>query len=40
MCRQNWSGRLGYVPYLAAAAALWIFGGQTLVQRWLAAQGY
>ena len=38
--RQNWSGRLGYVPYLAAAAALWIFGGQTLVQRWLAAQGY
>ncbi len=38
--RQKWSGRLGYVPYLATAATIWIFGGQTLVQRWFATLGY
>lgn len=38
--RQKWSGRLGYVPYLAAAAMIWAFGGQTITQRWLAWLGY
>ena len=33
--RQNWSGRLGYGPYLAAAAMIWVFGGQALVRTWL-----
>lgn len=32
--RQKWSGRLGYGPYLAAAAMLWVFGGRTLVRAW------
>lgn len=34
--RQKWSGRLGYGPYLAAAAMVWVFGGRTWVQIWLA----
>ena len=33
--RQNWSGRLGFGPYLAAAAMIWVFGGQTFVRHWL-----
>ena len=33
--RQNWSGRLGYGPYLAIAAMIWVFGGRTLVRAWL-----
>jgi leader peptidase (prepilin peptidase)/N-methyltransferase len=28
------STRLAYVPYLALAAALWVFGGRQLVARW------
>jgi len=34
--RQKWSGRVGYGPYLAAAALVWVFGGKTWVAQWLA----
>lgn len=37
--RQKWSGRLGYGPYLAAAAMVWVFGGRTWVARWLGLGG-
>jgi leader peptidase (prepilin peptidase)/N-methyltransferase len=32
--RQAWSSRLPYGPYIALAAAIWIFGGNRLVQWW------
>ncbi|HOX57237.1 MAG TPA: prepilin peptidase [Candidatus Paceibacterota bacterium] len=32
--RREWSSRLPYGPYIALAAALWIFGGKRLVQWW------
>jgi leader peptidase (prepilin peptidase)/N-methyltransferase len=32
--RREWSSRLPYGPYLAAAATVWIFGGGTFVRRW------
>jgi len=32
--RREWSSRLPYGPYIAVAAALWIFGGKRLVQWW------
>jgi leader peptidase (prepilin peptidase)/N-methyltransferase len=32
--RQAWSSRLPYGPYIAGAAAIWIFGGKDLVQWW------
>ena len=32
--RQAWSSRLPYGPYIAAAAALWIFGGHRWLQWW------
>jgi leader peptidase (prepilin peptidase)/N-methyltransferase len=32
--RREWSSRLPYGPYIALAAATWIFGGQRLVQWW------
>ncbi len=35
MGRQKWSGRLGYGPYLAAAAMVWVFGGRTWMAHWL-----
>ncbi len=34
--KQAWSSRLPYGPYIAIAAALWIFGGKRLVGMWLA----
>jgi len=34
MRKQAWSSRLPYGPYIAAAAAVWIFGGQELVRWW------
>ena len=33
--KQSWSSRLPYGPYIAIAAALWIFGGRRLVDWWL-----
>jgi len=33
--KQAWSSRLPYGPYIALAAALWIFGGKRLVAWWL-----
>jgi leader peptidase (prepilin peptidase)/N-methyltransferase len=32
--KQAWSARLPYGPYIAVAAALWIFGGKTFVTWW------
>lgn len=32
--RQKWSGRVGYGPYLAIAAVVWVFGGRTWVRHW------
>jgi leader peptidase (prepilin peptidase) / N-methyltransferase len=33
--KRAWSARLPYGPYIAAAAALWIFGGKKFVENWL-----
>jgi leader peptidase (prepilin peptidase)/N-methyltransferase len=33
--RQAWSSRLPYGPYIAIAAAIWIFAGRDLLQWWL-----
>jgi leader peptidase (prepilin peptidase)/N-methyltransferase len=33
--RQAWSSRLPYGPYIALAAAIWIFGGRELLRWWL-----
>jgi leader peptidase (prepilin peptidase)/N-methyltransferase len=33
--RREWSSRLPYGPYIALAAALWIFGGKEVVNAWL-----
>lgn len=35
MRRQAWSSRLPYGPYIALAAAIWLFGGQQLVRWWM-----
>jgi len=35
MRRQAWSSRLPYGPYIALAAAIWIFGGRELLHWWL-----
>jgi leader peptidase (prepilin peptidase) / N-methyltransferase len=32
--RREWSSRLPYGPYIALAAAIWVFGGKRLVQWW------
>lgn len=32
--RQQWSGRLGYGPYIAAAAMIWVFGGRQWWMEW------
>ncbi len=32
--KQAWSSRLPYGPYIAAAAAIWVFGGSRLVHWW------
>jgi leader peptidase (prepilin peptidase)/N-methyltransferase len=32
--KREWSSRLPYGPYIALAAAIWIFGGKRLVQWW------
>ena len=34
MRRREWSSRMPYGPYIALAAAIWIFGGKRLVP-WL-----
>jgi leader peptidase (prepilin peptidase)/N-methyltransferase len=36
--KQAWSSRLPYGPYIAIAAAIWIFGGNRLVEWWLRAR--
>ncbi|MBN8248396.1 MAG: prepilin peptidase [Verrucomicrobia bacterium] len=33
--RQTLSGRLGYGPYIAAAAMIWVYGGNEFARRWL-----
>jgi leader peptidase (prepilin peptidase)/N-methyltransferase len=33
--KREWSSRLPYGPYIALAAAIWIFGGQRLVEMML-----
>jgi leader peptidase (prepilin peptidase) / N-methyltransferase len=33
--KQAWSARLPYGPYIAVAAAIWVFGGNHLVRWWL-----
>jgi leader peptidase (prepilin peptidase)/N-methyltransferase len=32
--RREWSSRLPYGPYIAVAAALWLFGGAKVVHWW------
>ena len=32
--KREWSSRLPYGPYIALAAAIWVFGGRRLVQWW------
>lgn len=32
--KREWSSRLPYGPYIALAAAMWVFGGKRLVQWW------
>ena len=32
--RREWSSRLPYGPYIALAAAIWLFGGKRLVEWW------
>jgi leader peptidase (prepilin peptidase)/N-methyltransferase len=34
--KQSWSRHLPYGPYIAAAAAIWVFGGQNFWRWWLA----
>ena len=34
--KQEWSSRIPYGPYIALAAIIWMFGGQHLVEWWLA----
>ncbi|EEF61227.1 prepilin peptidase [Pedosphaera parvula] len=34
--KQAWSSRLPYGPYIALAAAIWLFGGMHFVQWWVA----
>jgi leader peptidase (prepilin peptidase) / N-methyltransferase len=31
--RREWSSRLPYGPYIALAAAIWVFAGQSILQR-------
>jgi leader peptidase (prepilin peptidase) / N-methyltransferase len=38
--KESWSSRLPYGPYIAAAAALWIFGGKHLVDWWFVPERY
>jgi leader peptidase (prepilin peptidase)/N-methyltransferase len=33
--RQKWTGRLGYGPYIAMAAVVWVFAGRHIVELWL-----
>ena len=33
--RQKWTGRLGYGPYIAVAAMIWVFGGHRFMDQWL-----
>ena len=35
MRKQAWSSRLPYGPYIAIAAAVWVFGGREFVEWWL-----
>lgn len=35
MGRREWSSRIPYGPYLALAAAIWIFAGDSIVNLWL-----
>jgi leader peptidase (prepilin peptidase)/N-methyltransferase len=35
MRKHAWSSRLPYGPYIALAAAIWIFGGKNFVEKWL-----
>ncbi len=37
--RQEWSSRLPYGPYIAAAAVLWMFAGPELVEWWMQTVG-
>ena len=32
--KREWSSRLPYGPYIALAAAIWVFGGKRLVHWW------
>jgi leader peptidase (prepilin peptidase)/N-methyltransferase len=32
--KREWSQRLPYGPYIALAAAIWIFGGKHLFEMW------
>ena len=33
--RREWSAKVPYGPYIAAAAALWVYGAQKFVTRWM-----
>ena len=33
--RREWSAKIPYGPYIAAAAALWVYGAQEFVTRWM-----
>jgi leader peptidase (prepilin peptidase)/N-methyltransferase len=35
---QAWSSRLPYGPYIAMAAAFWLFGGRRLVEWWFSSR--
>lgn len=34
-CRREWSSRIPYGPYIALAAALWVYGHQAFLRWWL-----
>jgi leader peptidase (prepilin peptidase)/N-methyltransferase len=34
MRKREWSARLPYGPYIALAAAIWVFGGKHLFEMW------
>jgi leader peptidase (prepilin peptidase)/N-methyltransferase len=37
--RRQWSARIPFGPYLAAAALGWVLGGKSLFLAWMAATG-
>ncbi|MCI0747961.1 MAG: prepilin peptidase [Verrucomicrobia subdivision 3 bacterium] len=38
--RQEWSSKIPYGPYIAFAAAIWVFGGHRLLDWWLSGRAF